>query len=371
MNYLKVLCCLAITFSLISCGGSDSEDTISNGGSNLDRNVPNNNTNDGLDGNVITGDFEASTLPFSASNTFVGQKGAIKTQGNKLIDSNGDIIQLRGMSLFWSQWIGKYYNADAVKWMKDDWSINIIRAAMGVEEQGGFLSNPDTEREKVFTVIEAAIEEGIYVIVDWHSHHAEDHEEEAIAFFSEVAQRYGKYPNIIYETYNEPLRGVSWGRVLRPYHEAVINEIRKYDTTNLVVCGTPTFSQEVDDVINNEVDDENVAYTLHYYAASHKQSLRDRAQRAINANLALFVTEFGTTEASGDGFLDVAESRVWWEFLDDNDISWCNWSVSDKREESASLIPGARSTGGWTTNQITDSGNLVRDELKSKNGTID
>ena len=360
MKYLNLLYSLAITFSLISCGGSDSSDTTpepsnNQGSANINNSTP------------VTDVVQPSVLAPSASNTFVGQKGTLKTQGNKLIDSNGDIIQLRGMSLFWSQWEGEFYNAPAVKWLKNDWGINIIRAAMGVEEQGGFLSNPDVERAKVFTVIEAAIEEGIYVIVDWHSHHAEDHEEEAIAFFSEVAQRYGKYPNIIYETYNEPLTGVSWDRVLRPYHEAVISEIRKHDPNNLVICGTGTFSQDVDDVIGNEIEDDNVAYTLHYYAASHKQSLRDKAQKAIDADLPLFVTEYGTTQFTGDGFIDVNETKVWWEFLDDNDISWCNWSVSDKAEQSAAILPGARPTGGWSANQITRSGNLVRDELRLKN----
>lgn len=379
MKYFNWSFVVAITFFSISCGGSDADDTVRVVNTNDVSNpisvvnptdigtVNQNNRENDL---TVIGSFESSSLPFSASNSFVGTKGVIKTQGNKLVDSNNEVIQLRGMSLFWSQWEPEYYNSQVVKWLKDDWSINIIRAAMGVEEDGGFLTNPSLEKQKVFTIIEAAIEQGIYVIVDWHSHSAEDYEKEAIAFFSEVAQVYGKYPNIMYELYNEPIES-SWNNDLKPYHEAVIEEIRKYDTSNLVICGTPFFSQEVDDVIGNEINDVNVAYTLHYYAATHKQFLRDKAQLAINANLPLFVTEYGTTEATGNGFLDVSESNLWWDFLDNNDISWCNWSIADKREESAALVPRARATGGWTTNQITRSGNLVRDELKLKNGTVD
>lgn len=346
MNYNKLICCLAITFSLISCGGSDEGDT--------------------------TIDDDITSLPQSPLNSFVGRTGGISTQGNKLVDQNGDIIQLRGMSLFWSNFVqgGKYYNKSLVTWLKNDWSINIVRAAMGVEDDGGFLSNPNREREKVYRVIEAAIEEGIYVIVDWHSHFAEDHQEEAIAFFSEVAQKYGDYPNVIYEIYNEPIDS-DWDRDLVPYHNAVIRAIRRHDPDNLVVCGTPFFSQRVDDVVGNEIDDVNVAYTLHYYASSHGQGLRDIAQTAIDANLPLFVTEYGTTEASGDGRIDVNEANIWWDFMDDNDISWCNWAISDKREESAAVINGASALGGWPENQITTSGNLVRDELKAKNGTIE
>ncbi|AXT63117.1 glycoside hydrolase family 5 protein [Aquimarina sp. AD10] len=271
------------------------------------------------------------------------------------------------MSLFWSQWMGQYYTKEAVSWLKKDWNCNIVRAAMGVEDSDGYLSNRAFEKQKVFTVIDAAIQEGIYVIVDWHSHHAEDHVDEAKAFFAEVAQKYGNQPNIIYEIYNEPLQAPSWKDVLKPYHEQVIAEIRKHDPDNLVICGTRTWSQDVDEVIGNTINDVNVAYTLHYYASTHKQFLRDKAQRALDAGIPIFVTEYGTTEATGDGFIDTNEARAWWDFLDRNKISWLNWSIADKQEASAALKPGASGMGGWSENQITTSGKMVRDELKAKN----
>ncbi|WP_282089264.1 cellulase family glycosylhydrolase [Aquimarina algiphila] len=120
--------------------------------------------------------------------------GLLQASGNKIVDKNNNPVQLRGMSLFWSQWMGQYYTKEAISWLKKDWKCNIVRAAMGVEDTDGYLSNKETEKQKVYTVIDAAIKEGIYVIVDWHSHHAEDHLEEAKAFFSEVAQKYGKHP---------------------------------------------------------------------------------------------------------------------------------------------------------------------------------
>src|SRR3990172_3859019 len=70
--------------------------------------------------------------------TIVERFGLIKTAGNKLVDKNGNPIVLRGMSLFWSQWIGKYYNYDCIKWLRDDWKCTVVRAAMGVES-GGYL----------------------------------------------------------------------------------------------------------------------------------------------------------------------------------------------------------------------------------------
>ncbi|SFZ91524.1 endoglucanase [Flaviramulus basaltis] len=312
----------------------------------------------------IVDETEIDNVPETFANT-VEEHGQLSISGNKIVDKNGEPLQLRGMSFFWSQWIGKYYTKETVKWLKEDWNCNIVRAAMAVDHDG-YLANPEVEKTKIKTIIDAAIEEGIYVLIDWHDHEAEKHLEEAKTFFSDIAETYGNVPNIIYETYNEPLN-VSWKDVLKPYHEAVIAEIRKHDPDNIIVCGTRNWSQNVDDVIGNKINDANIAYTLHYYAATHKQELRDIAIQALNNDITLFVTEFGTTQASGDVEINEAESKLWWDFLDEHNISWCNWSIADKEELAAALKPGASATGGWQESEITTSGKLVRNELKAKN----
>ena len=300
-------------------------------------------------------------------NSVVQEYEQLAVKGNKIVASNGTPVQLRGMSLFWSQWMGQYYTKEVVQWLKNDWQCTVIRASMAIDEDGGYVFNPAVEKQKIFTVIDAAIAEGIYVIVDWHSHHAEDYTAEAKSFFSEVAQKYGSTPNIIYEIYNEPLENVSWNLVIKPYHEEVIAAIRQHDPDNIIVCGTSSWSQRVDQVIGNTIADANVAYTLHYYAASHKKELRNIAQQAIDNNIALFVTEYGVTEYTGDGYIDVDEANIWWNFLDTNKISWCNWSIADKNESSAALLPGTGALGSWGLNELTPSGTMIRAEIKKKN----
>ena len=301
--------------------------------------------------------------PLSVVDTF----GQLSVSGTNLVDKEGNNIQLRGMSLSWSNWWPQFYTPEVVKWLKDDFQVNIIRASMGVEDPGGYLENKEREKAKIFTVIDAAIAEGLYVIVDWHSHYAQDYLDEALLFFAEVAEKYGDNPNIIYEIYNEPLDTVSWNETLKPYHETVIAEIRKHDSDNIIIAGTRSWSQRVDEVIGNRLSDANTMYTLHYYAASHKQELRDIAKTALDAGIPLFVTEYGVTEYSGDGFVDEAEARTWWNFLDANNISWCNWSIADKEESSAAVRPGASGAGGWPLDMLTQSGRLVREEIRSKN----
>jgi endoglucanase len=298
----------------------------------------------------------------------VERHGRLRVQNNRIVGGDGKPVQLRGMSLFWSQWIGKYYNPDVVNWLRDDWRATIVRAAMAVEH-GGYLENPEQERRKVIAVVDAAIAAGIYVLIDWHDHNAHQHTERAREFFADMARRYARSPNVIYEPFNEPLQNHSWSKDIKPYHEAVIGAIRRHAPDSLVVCGTPAWSQRVDEASKDPLRFDNIAYTLHFYAATHKQWLRDTAEVALRNGAALMVTEFGTTEASGNGRIDREETAKWWQFLDANHISWCNWSVADKAEASAALRPGAAERGGWPEADLTESGRLVREELRRKSGS--
>ncbi len=306
------------------------------------------------------------------STSIVEKFGKLSVSGNQIVDKDGKPIVLRGMSLFWSQIKGKYYNYDCVKWLRDDWKCTVVRAAMGIEKADGldgYLINPQTEYDKVITVIDAAIDLGIYVIVDWHDHHAHNNEKEAIDFFKKIAAKYGEKPNLIYEIYNEPMQ-ISWKDDVKPYSEQVIKAIREIDPDNLIIAGSTTWSQDVDIASNDPLKFNNIAYTLHFYASSHKQDLRDKAIAALNNGIALFVTEFGTTEYTGDGYIDEAEVETWFSFMEKNKISWCNWSIGDKNESSAALKPGANAKGVWTDKDITKSGMILKNKIYKLNKTL-
>lgn len=288
--------------------------------------------------------------------------GLLQAKGNRIVAKDGKPVALQGMSLFWSQWMPQFYTAGTVKWLKDDWKCSIVRAAIAADE-GGYLKQPAVELKKAETVIEAAVKGGIYVIVDWHDHKAEAHTAQSVEFFSKISKKYGKHMNVIYEIYNEPLK-VSWEKTIKPYAETVIAAIRKNDPDNLIIVGTPTWSQDVDAVIPSPIKDRNVAYTLHFYAGTHKQYLRDKAQKALDAGLPLMITEWGTVNADGDGAVDRASTQEWLEFARKNSLSMCNWSVADKVEGAAVLKPGASGNGNWRADQLTASGVYVRDLIR-------
>lgn len=292
--------------------------------------------------------------------SFVAQHGMLSVSGNKIVDKDKQPIQLKGMSLFWSQWSGTFWNADAVAFIKKDWKATLIRAAMGVEE-GGYLTQPNAEKERVKTIVNAAMKEGIYVIVDWHDHHATRNTAKAVEFFSEMAGLYANNPHVIFEIYNEPLDD-SWEQV-KTYAETVIKAIRAKGAQNLVIVGSPSWSQRVDLAADNPVQDKNVAYTLHFYSGTHRQDLRDKASYALNKGIALFVTEFGVCDASGNGNIDLAEADLWMAFMKQHKLSWANWSLFDKDESASALKPGANPRGGWTQNDLTISGAYIRKKM--------
>ena len=231
---------------------------------------------------------------------------------------------------------------------------------MGVEDNGGYLQDPQGNKDRLKTVVDAAIENDMYVIIDWHSHYANQHQAEAVAFFQEMAKTYCGKNNVIYEIWNEP-KEVSWKDDIKPYALAIIQAIREFDKKNLIVVGTPKWSQDVDVAAADPITGyDNIAYTLHFYAGSHHQELRDKATNALQKNVALFVTEWGSVNADGNGGVATKETENWFDFLKTNNISMANWSINDKPEGASALNQGASADGGWSENNLTESGKFVR-----------
>ncbi|WP_370177753.1 glycoside hydrolase family 5 protein [Alteriqipengyuania sp.] len=307
--------------------------------------------------------YEPHPVAIAPANSPVARHGQLSIVDGKVVDKTGDPVTLRGMSLFWSQWEPEYYSAETVRWLARDWKVSGVRAAIAAEGDDSARQHFDREFAKASRVIEAAAAEGIYVIVDWHAHRS--YPDEAERFMVAIAERYGHLPNLIYEPFNEPLReGVDWSRDIKPYHERIIAAIRAVDPDNLIIVGSPSWSQDVDIAARDPLVGENIGYTLHYYAATHKESLRDRAEAARQQGLALMITEFGLVQADGDGTIDMASSKEWWDWAEEHDISWFNWSIADKDEGSAALKPGT-GPSGWSEDDLTASGKVLRARLRA------
>jgi aryl-phospho-beta-D-glucosidase BglC (GH1 family) len=286
----------------------------------------------------------------NAANTPVSYFGEMVVSGNHINGSKTNApMQVQGMSFFWSNWSGQYWNAAIVARMVDEFKCEIVRAAYGVNDQGNPYNSAD--EDKVREVVREAIKKGIYVIIDWHSHGAYLNPAAAKDFFSKMAREFGGYDNVIFELFNEPTQ-VSWGTV-KSYAEQVLPVIRQY-SNNLIVVGSPTWSQDVDAAANDPIRAENIAYTLHFYAGTHKQYLRDKGNYAMQKGLALFVTEWGSCNADGNGAIDYASTSEWQDWMNRNKISSCNWAINDKAETSSIFSGSGLSEAGNYLKSIFD-----------------
>jgi len=314
----------------------------------------------GSDEDLGAGDDVLDITPVEAN-------GHLKVEGGRLRNEAGDPVQLKGVSSMWLNWEDDGYaeNLSALKWMRNNWKLKVIRAAMGVEPNNAYLAQPERAKMQLYNVIDNAIEAGVYVIVDFHAHQAYDHQADAVAFFQLVAAKYADSPNVIYETFNEPIE-ISWAD-LKLYHEAVVAAIREQDAEAPIVLGTPNYSQYVDEAAADPVDGTNLLYTLHYYACSHKAALRQKAEVALANGAALFVTEWGATNADGglDGLLCLDEAQAWDDWLNAKNISWTAWKLDGCEPDSSCLLkPGAPVDGGWTDSYLHGHAQFVRGRMQ-------
>lgn len=296
---------------------------------------------------------------------FVKQHGQLSVEGTQLVDKNKNAIVLRGLSFGWHSMWPRFYNAKAVDWLKKDFNCNVVRAANGIElGKMSYIKEPKFTKEKIEAVVKGAIKSDIYVIIDWHSHNI--NLKEAKEFFAEMSKKYAKYPNIIYEVFNEP-DYETWLEV-KSYAQEVIKVIRDNDRNNIILVGCPHWDQDINLPASDPiVGYNNIMYTMHFYAGTHGKELRDRTDQAINKGLPVFVSESAGMQASGDGPLNMPAWQEYIEWMEARKLSWITWSVSDKDETCSILKKSAKSEGKWKEDDLKESGIKVREFLRKYN----
>ena len=304
------------------------------------------------------------TLPVenvSAATTPVKKNGRLSVKGTRLVNSQGKAVVLKGVSTHGINWFPQYVNKAAFKTLRDNWGVNCIRLAMYTEEYNGYCSggNQAELRKLINNGVKYATELGMYVIIDWHilsDGNPVKNKKQAMSFFKYMAKKYKNQNNIFYEICNEPNGGTSWNRI-KSYASSVIKTIRKYDKKNIILVGTPTWSQDVDVAADSPIKGySNIMYTFHFYAATHGDSYRQKVQAAIQKGLPIFVSEFGISESSGNGRIDKNEANKWIQFLKKNKISYVCWSLCNKNESCSLLKSSCSRTGNFKKSDLSQAG---------------
>jgi endoglucanase len=304
------------------------------------------------------------SLSFGATAlTFSGVHGQLSVKGSHIVDQYGTPIQLHGMSMYgWTSNCGyDFYNTTAINNLAAaPWHCTAIRMPY---QPGGSIP-----MSNITAVIEACINNGIYVILDWHDGSSQANATEASAYFTTIATTYHTYVNILYEPWNEPNGngGPSWPNVIKPYMETVVGAIRKIDPNNVCICGNPQWDQIPSDAAADPITDyKNCAYTMHFYAASHSVAgFGPSITTSMNDSCAIFITEYGTCSSSGGAPIDLTETEAWYNFLDKNKIGCTNWGVECEDEGGAACFTqGASSTGPWASSVMTSEGLFVQNYI--------
>ena len=342
---------------------NNQDDKENNNSSNIPSNDEDKKDNESNDDSNQKNDENNNLNDNKSKNNLVSYNGWLKIENNTLVNEKKEKIRLKGISTHGLQWYSKYANYDMMKSLKEELGINLFRIAMYTEENG-YIYNKSL-KNKVEEIVENAKKLDMYVIIDWHILSDGDplmHKEEAKEFFREMSLKYKDYPNVIYEICNEPNGNVTWENNIKPYAEEVIKEIRENSKKSIIIVGTPTWDQEVDKPAKNKINDELVMYALHFYSGTHTEWLRERVKEALK-NIPIFVSEWGVSDASGNGGVYKEETIKWINFMKENNLSYAVWSLSDKNESSALLVSGA-SANMVTENSLSEAGKLIKSVIK-------
>ena len=299
------------------------------------------------------------------------ENGKLKVIGTDLCNERGEKLQLKGPSTLGLVWYPEYINKKAFETVHG-WGANLIRLAMYTKEEKGYLS-PDGDKEFTKDLIDKGVKYatdlGMYVIIDWHilsDGNPQTNKAEAIKFFKEMTAKYKDYGNVIYEICNEPNGDdVTWS-VVKSYAEEVIPVIREVVPDCVILVGTPCWSQFVDDAANDPLKFPNVMYSLHYYAATHKQELRDRATYALEHNAPIFIDEYSNCDASGNGLLDDEEAHAWAKFADEHNLSYAQWNFANRNETSSMVKYTCSKLSDWEDCDLTETGKWMKKRLKGE-----
>lgn len=300
--------------------------------------------------------------------------GRLHVKGTKLVDKKGHEVQLRGVSTHGLSWYPQYVNDKCFAQLHDKWGANVVRLAMYTEEYNGYCSgdakNRSDLKKRIKKGVRLAKKHKMYVIVDWHilsDGNPNSHKKEAKAFFREMSREFKGYNNVIYEICNEPNNGTSW-KEIKSYARSVISTIRKNDKKAVIVVGTPTWSQDVDQAAADPIKGDNIMYALHFYAATHKTDLRNKMTAAINKGLPVFVTEYGICDASGNGAIDKKEADRWIQTMDEYGVSYIAWNLSNKQESSSIIKSSCPKVSGFKKSELSDEGRWLYHLLRKKAG---
>lgn len=272
----------------------------------------------------LTGIFEKN---------FSDYNGALSVKEGKLVNQYGDQIRLTGLvsspllrySVHYNgeKTFSYYINEQSISALKS-WGINVMRIGLEIGEVQGL-----EKMEDLFNTIDLCIRNDLYVIVlFWNNQDINENIDEAKQYFSELSERYSNSPNVIYEIANEP--NIDWNHI-KDYCNIIMPIIRQNSASSVIIVPNPTLCREPDVVVLNDLDYiDNVMTSYHMYAGNllTKNNI-ESLQSAMESNIPVFVTEWGSTLSNGNDGVYPEFSNAFVKLMDNYNLSWCYFELTD------------------------------------------
>ncbi|MDD3139237.1 MAG: cellulase family glycosylhydrolase [Lachnospiraceae bacterium] len=272
---------------------------------------------------------------------------ALHVSGTQIYDRNNNQVILKGLctadsGLMYNNWAGAdwdtWYNVDSLKTIKN-WGINTIRLTFSPEQ---YCQNPSiiADYEKY---IDLCTESGLYTIISWQViGNPKEYASSASTFFNVLSKKYAESPYVIYEICNEPFDS-TWDEI-KSYSDKIIPAIRKNSPNSLVLVGLPYTSNTITDSVKSVIGDElpysNIVYTHHIYTGqSMTQSRLDNITEVLKNNIPIMISEWSGTMSNGTDGFNTSTAKTFMRFLENNQLSWVFFNMSDIQYKLAANIP--------------------------------
>ncbi len=305
--------------------------------------------------------------------------GNLSVIGTDLVDKNLQKVQLFGLSTHGFNFFPQFINYNTFANVKTEFGINTIRLAMYTSQKGGYCQDNGIYQNELKTMMVKAINDitslDMYAIVDWHIVGAEEVKDknplnwinEASSFFNYISKKFKDNENILYEICNEPNGTTTWDDI-KKYANIIIPIIRNNNPKAIIIVGTPNYSSDLDSVIKNPIKFDNIMYTYHFYADTHKESHRKMVETAYNNKLPIFVTEHALMNSQGYGSINLESGKAWYDLLDNLNISYIAWNISTGPRECSILKVDAPYINDFSNEYLKTWGIWLKEFYRSKAG---
>jgi endoglucanase len=283
----------------------------------------------------------------------VSAHGKLKKSGNHLVDAHNVPFELRGIGTHHMLEYQSLYTDASIKTLKM-YGVNCIRLTAYLKTRTysksngyparGYLVATDETKEVMDNLIQLCIDNDMYCIVDWHvlggDGDVTDYTTEAVDFFDYFADKWHSYPNIMYEILNEPFENSPAECV--PFAQATVAKIRDYDPNAVIICGINVQEYGIAEFKTafDAAGITDIFYSFHIYIGdvepSGYESVFNSLDNAIE-NYPFFMTEWGNSEASGDGTRNDELAAMILDYLHDNCVPHCFWKWTYQNMTTAVL----------------------------------